>query len=274
MIRVARLASLLVATATAVAATPARGQKPPRVAKERTSQAGERFEEGRQAYNAGEFDRAIELWRKGYELKDDPIFLYNIGQAYRQKGDYPRAIFFYKAYVREEPRAKNRPEVEARISELGKLVEAQQSATEPPPPEPTPPPPAPVVEPEPEPHADVAPSPGRGLKIGGAVTGGLGLLAAGAGVVFLLRSSSLESELQTAVDNGDPWTPELADKESQGRTASTLGWVGVGAGAALITTGVVLYLTGAQKDSRARRDMSWWIAPFGTAPGATVSFTY
>ena len=39
---------------------------------------------------------------------------------------------------------------------------------------------------------------------------------------------------QAAVTNvpgiaGQPWTPELVDKESDGRTANTLGWVGIAA---------------------------------------------
>src|SRR5687767_8310951 len=117
MTRVARLASLLVAAATA-APPIAVAQKAPRAARDRSAQANARYAEGKLAYDAGDFDRAIELWRKGYELKDDPVFLYNIAQAYRQKGDYPRAIFYYKAYVREEPRARTRTEVEARVGEL------------------------------------------------------------------------------------------------------------------------------------------------------------
>jgi tetratricopeptide (TPR) repeat protein len=273
---VARLASLLVAAATAVA-PPAAAQRSSR--REPARQATARFEEGKQAYDAGEFDRAIELWRKGYELKDDPVFLYNIAQAYRQKGDYPRAIFYYKAYLREDPRARHRDEVEARVSELEKLVEAQERATEPPPAkDPVPPPrePAPerALEPDPPPADEPPPTPGRGLKIGGAVTGGLGVVALGAGVVFLLRSSSIESDLQASIDAMEPWTPELADKESDGRTASTLGWLGLGAGAALLTTGVVLYLTGAQKDSRARRDFVLvpQLGPEGLGAAATISF--
>ena len=278
MLRAARLASLLVAAATAAAPLPVEAQR--RSARDRSAQANVRYEEGKAAYDGGDFDRAIELWRKGYELKDDPVFLYNIAQAYRQKGDYPRAIFYYKAYVREEPRARNRAEVEARVGELEKLVEAAERATDPPPAkDPVPPAPAPApdpsLEPQPEPVVDDLPrSPGRGLKIGGAVTGGLGVLAAGAGVVFLLRSSSIESELQAAIDAGQPWTPELVDKESQGRTASTLGWVGVAAGAALVTTGIVLYVTGAGKDARARRELSWWIAPAPAGRGLAVSFSY
>src|SRR5262249_10894361 len=77
----------------------------PRPDKERSTAARRAFEDGKKAYNIGDFDRAIELWKQAYEYRDDPIFLYNIAQAYRQKGDAQKAIFFYRAYTRESPRA-------------------------------------------------------------------------------------------------------------------------------------------------------------------------
>src|SRR5262249_30142314 len=160
------------------------------------------------------------------EYRDDPIFLYNIAQAYRQKADFQKAIFFYRAYLREEPRARNRAEVEGRIADLQKQLDAQpppQPEPEPPPPAPPPPPPAPAPRAAPAPvpveEEAAAPHPGHGMKITGLVTGGVGVAVLATGVVFALRARSIQSDLETAAHSGQPWSQELVDKESSGRTS-------------------------------------------------------
>ncbi|MFH0900632.1 MAG: hypothetical protein V2A73_08395 [Pseudomonadota bacterium] len=103
------------------------------LAAEREEAAKQIYAAGRKAYNLGEFDRAITVWKEGYEKTDYPTFLFNIAQAYRQKLDYRSSVFFYKAFLRESPDASNRAEVEARIAELNVLLAAQQSAADAPP---------------------------------------------------------------------------------------------------------------------------------------------
>ena len=256
----ARALPAALAALVAAAPAPVRAQQTPR---ERAALSRDAYDAGKKHYNLGEFDQAIERWKQGYEYKDDPIFLYNIAQAYRQKGDHQKAIFFYKAYIREEPRARNREDVEARIAELTRLIAASQSATESGPKEPVEPPapipeapPAPVaIEPTPAtaPPRDGADlSPGRGLKIGGVVAGGAGAIALAGGVLFLVRSSSIEGEIEDAAQSGEPWNADLVDREATGRTSATLGWIGVGAGVALVATGVTLFVLGTRKDARAR----------------------
>jgi hypothetical protein len=65
--------------------------------------AAEWFNQGDNHYNLGEFDKAIESFRKAFDIeKDDalkPIYLYNIAQAYRQAGDCEHAVFFYKRFL-------------------------------------------------------------------------------------------------------------------------------------------------------------------------------
>jgi hypothetical protein len=121
--------------------------------------ARELFTQGNTFFDVGQFDKAIDAWQRGYQLKNDPGFLYNIGQAYRTKGDPDKAIFFYKRYLANAPKAKNRAEVEQKIEALQKQVQEKQppAATTPPPPTSPPPaveppataPAAPVVTPPP-----------------------------------------------------------------------------------------------------------------------------
>jgi hypothetical protein len=126
---------------------------------EDSQRAREFFQQGTTYFNLGDFDKAIEAFQEAYKAKPDPLVLYNIGQAYRLKGDPAKAIFFYRGYLRNSPKAQNRAEIEAKIAALQKEVSEPKA---PPPTAPAPVTPAPVapapVAPSPTP-APVAPSP-------------------------------------------------------------------------------------------------------------------
>jgi len=117
--------SLVVAAILAFAATPARAQD--------AEKARQLFQQGSKYYDLGQFDKAIEAWQQGYDQKPDPGFLYNIAQAYRQKQDAAKAIFFYKGYLRNSPKAHNRAEVDQKIAALQKQLDAGGGGTTPPP---------------------------------------------------------------------------------------------------------------------------------------------
>ena len=85
-----------------------------------------------------EWDDAIKEWEAGFRLKPVPQFLYNIAQAYRQSKRYDKALSFYRKYLRMQPDAPNRAEVEGHIQTLEKLIAAQQKATSSPPVQPLP----------------------------------------------------------------------------------------------------------------------------------------
>ena len=127
-----------------------------------TQRAKQLFTQGTTLFNLGEFDKAIEAWQQGYKEKPDPGFLYNIGQAYRLKGDAAKAIFFYRGYLRNAPKAPNRAEVEAKIAVLQKEVTEPKPAPTATPVSPPPPPVAPApVTPAPR-AAPVTPAPPLG----------------------------------------------------------------------------------------------------------------
>src|SRR5262245_57637834 len=75
------------------------------------------FADGSTSFRLGHFHEAIDLWEQGYKLSRDPVFLYNIGQAYRLAQDPDRALFFYRSFLDSMPRAPNRPDVERRIAQ-------------------------------------------------------------------------------------------------------------------------------------------------------------
>jgi hypothetical protein len=152
--RLARSLGLLLAACVAFTTLTARADD--------TARAKELFQQGTTLFNLGEFDKAIEAWQEGYKAKPDPGFLYNIGQAYRLKGDPQKAIFFYRGYLRNSPKAPNRAEIEAKIATLQKEVGEPKPGTPVAPTVATPPPvggtPPPAIVP-PAPAAPVAPPP-------------------------------------------------------------------------------------------------------------------
>jgi hypothetical protein len=90
-----------------------------RVAQARTGgEARDAFEEGAASFRLGKYQAAIEAWERGYKLRPDPVFLFNIAQAYRQADDGAHALDYYRSYLAAAPAAANRAEVERRIEQL------------------------------------------------------------------------------------------------------------------------------------------------------------
>jgi tetratricopeptide (TPR) repeat protein len=238
------------------------------------------FEDGKKAYNLGQFDKAIELWTRAYEIKPNAVFLYNIAQAHRQQRDFVKAILLYKSYLREAPDAPNRADVETKIADMQKLLDEQNKAGDKPPqdaldptkPPPEPPPPEPVkpeIKPEPPAPVDSGSDPGKGMKIAGIAVGagGVGLIVVG--VLFSLQAKGIASDLEEHTANGDPWSAELSDMESSGKSKSTLGVVMLSVGAVAVLGGGTIFILGMRKSSRAREHVQ--IIPT-VAPGlANVS---
>jgi tetratricopeptide (TPR) repeat protein len=242
-------------------------------AESRNKQGAEsHYNKGMRAYTLGHFQEAIEEFEKAYELKSEPIFLYNIAQSHRQNNNPQRAIFFYRRYLEAAPNAKNRANVEKRILDLQSELDAQKereaaAATPiaPPPPVVVAPPPAPsppsvappppvVVEDKPAPVENS--HPGRGLRIAGVVVGGVGVAAAAAGIILAIHGNSLQDDaLHGTYDDA-----KLRSSDNY----KIAGWVAIGVGAAAVGTGTLLYILGA-RSGNARTTVA--IAPM-IAPGA------
>lgn len=102
-------------------------------------EAKQHYDAGETAFRLGELDRAITEWRQSYELSKVPLLLYDIGQAYRQKGDKKQALFFYQQYLSVAPTGENHDVAEKRVDELKQALAAEQKAQTAPPQGPTPP---------------------------------------------------------------------------------------------------------------------------------------
>ncbi|HEX6839775.1 MAG TPA: hypothetical protein VF334_24535, partial [Polyangia bacterium] len=84
-------------------------------------------------FNLGHYEKAASMYEDIYKLTLDPVLLYNIAQARRLGGDFEKAVFFYKGYLRAQPQARNHSEVQKRIAELELAIEAKRRGQERPP---------------------------------------------------------------------------------------------------------------------------------------------
>jgi tetratricopeptide (TPR) repeat protein len=244
-----RLARRILMTALTAAATMAFSQAG-NAAEPRRSTAEAHYQKGMKSYTLGRFEDAIEEFEKAYELRQEPIFLYNIAQSHRQNNNPQRAIFFYRRYLEADPNAKNRAETEKRISDMeSDLNQKAESAaatvpTAPPsaPPPATPPAAAPLSPQVTQPvlpvqaQAAAPASTGRGLRIAGITVGALGVAGVVTGVFFGVHANSLHDEATSGTYDDS--------KYQDSETFRTLQWVSVGVGAAAIVTGGVLYYLG------------------------------
>jgi tetratricopeptide (TPR) repeat protein len=83
-----------------------------------TRSARRHFERGEKLFALGKFDVALDEYQTAFDAKPLPAFLYNIGQCYRNLGDYDQAIFSFKKYLKLSPDAENREAVERLIDDL------------------------------------------------------------------------------------------------------------------------------------------------------------
>jgi tetratricopeptide (TPR) repeat protein len=226
------------------------------------AEARELYNKAMRHYELGEFDVAIDEFKRAYELSAAPGLLFNLGQVYRMKKDYAQALHCYRTYLRLLPAANNRSIVESLIAEVQTLDERQR-ASHPSPPEPPPalttapttpstlasPPPAP------EPPASAPPPPAATvttsasaprsrwrvkLWIGGAGAAlGLGTLATGIGLGA--RSAADADQLSRAsAQGGQPWDDSRQTLYRDGQRLAIAATVLDAVGGALVAGGALV----------------------------------
>jgi tetratricopeptide (TPR) repeat protein len=210
---------------------------------EAPSQAESLFAQAQTHYNLGEYDEAIELFRRSYELSREALLIYNIAQALRLKGDCIRARDSYRDFLRLASESKERADL-AREEELAQahLAALQQrcqpdvtearAATK----EPSPVPAAPPVQ-RPSLSAKIAP-PENAHRLRPLIWGLAGAgIASGALGVYFATDVRRRSQADSAAPRFDP------SRDDQGRRAERLQWAFLGGGAvALAASGALTWL--------------------------------
>ncbi|MEO6955073.1 MAG: hypothetical protein ABI321_24955 [Polyangia bacterium] len=90
------------------------------------SEARQRYDAGTRHYNLAEYADALVQFKEGYRLRPDPVFLFNIAQCYRLLSEPEEAATFYRSFLREQPEAPNRADVERMVGEQEAIAHAKR----------------------------------------------------------------------------------------------------------------------------------------------------
>lgn len=92
------------------------------------AKAKKAFAAGTRAYAEGDFETALERFRRAYELTGSPDLLYNIATVSDRMRLDEDALRAYEGYLEARPESADREHVESRIEVLRKAIEAQRQA--------------------------------------------------------------------------------------------------------------------------------------------------
>lgn len=92
-------------------------------------EAARLYDEGRRYFNVGEYDPAIEKLKAAYLIAPLPELLYDLGQAFRLKGDCAEALSLYRRYLATSPPASRAARTTARMADMQECVAAARSKT-------------------------------------------------------------------------------------------------------------------------------------------------
>ncbi len=115
------LAQVLLAAGLARAAEAPAGPDAAAPATAAEVEVAEHLALGHRLYQRGQYHEAIVEYRRAYELRAEPRFLYEIAESYRQLGAADQALFYFDRYLASAPDAPDRDLVEDRITELESL---------------------------------------------------------------------------------------------------------------------------------------------------------
>jgi hypothetical protein len=89
--------------------------------------------QAREAYAAGSYKDALDIYTKLYAEKLHPTFLRNIGRCYQNLGEPERAISSFREYLRKakDMSAEERQEVDGYIEEMEELQKKNEAAAQP-----------------------------------------------------------------------------------------------------------------------------------------------
>ncbi len=91
------------------------------------------FKKGSSAFEEEDYRRAIDWFRKSFELARSPELVYNIGRCYEELGQTDQAIYHYEMYLRFYPTSEEAEEARHRINMLREVDERGPDEAQPPP---------------------------------------------------------------------------------------------------------------------------------------------
>lgn len=221
------------------------------------------FAEGQQRYAAGEYLPAASKFEAAYAADPDPVYLFNVAQAYRLGRQCPKAVSYYKRFLAAVPNPPNLTKVNQYLEQsqacANAMAPVEPVTTTTPPPEPLVT--APLVTEQP-----ASDDPGRSRRwvgIGAMVLGGAAL---GFGAFYTTEASRLTGERQEARTKclSNPCAPGYGDAiDAEGERAERRAQISYAVSGAAVIGGVVLYVLGRSSERST-------VAVIPTADGAVA----
>ena len=229
------------------------------------------FKQGRAFHDAGAFDKAIEEYLAAYKVMPLPELLFNVGQAYRQKGDKPNAIEYYRKYLGAEPEGLASDEAREHVATLLKQIQDEQAkaeedkrrraeeqalmkqraeedarlrAT------------SPATQPR-----DTGRPPSRSMRIAGMASAGVGVVMIGLGVVEGQSAKSNSDMVSSAM----MWSPALSQAYQDGDSANRNMYIFYGVGGAALVAGGLLYWYGLGSEPETKLGIAPLVGPQSAA---------
>lgn len=98
---------------------PAQAGKPTEARKDaKKARAQILFAKGLKAYHEGRYKDAINSFLQAHHLFPSPVLSFNTARAYEKMSDDAGALRFYRAYLRQAPKARDRAKVQKRVGQL------------------------------------------------------------------------------------------------------------------------------------------------------------
>lgn len=112
-------------------ASPALGQSRDDLSRIEKIELIKRIDAGSDAYENGDFERALREYTRAYEILPDPGFHYRIALANERLGRDEAALEQYRLYLEKRPDAEKRGQVERTIEQLESAIAEKSLAREP-----------------------------------------------------------------------------------------------------------------------------------------------
>jgi tetratricopeptide (TPR) repeat protein len=117
--------TLVLALAVALLAAGTAAARPPTPAEKKAAKA--HFDQGRAYYDAGGYLDAVREYEQAYALVPLPELLFNIGQAWRLKGDKPQAIAAYQRYLDAAPDGALADDARTHVASLKLKIQLEEA---------------------------------------------------------------------------------------------------------------------------------------------------
>ncbi len=257
------IAALLVGSTAIAAAQPA-------------TKASDAFAEGQRRYAKGEYLIAAARFEAAFALDPDPVYLFNIAQAYRFGNACAKAASSYRKFLAAVPQAPNADKVKTYIEQSDDCANKQAEMLRP-----APPPPDPVRIPPLPPERDQA-HPGRGKRMVGLGLGVVGIAALGVAGFYAYKvhdyANQREQLCKENLEMGQcVWGHfdreakeiELDRLGERAERREKIGWI---AGGVALAGGIAIYLWGSSSSDEQRPAVSVVPADGGAMAVSAFSF--